>query len=1438
MNNLIDEGECTSPPHGAPLRQLRQSEIRYRRLFEAARDGILILDAATRKITDVNPFMVELLGYAREEFLGKELWEIGLLKDVDTSTAAFAELQITGYIRYDDLPLQTRSGTLRDVEFVSNVYDENGYKVVQCNIRDITERKRAERATALLASIVESSEDGIVCKTLDGIITTWNAGAQALYGYTAPEVLGRPVSFLAPPELPDEMLDLLEMIRRGEPVKHYETVRVRKDGSRFDISLTISPLKDATGNIVGASSFKRDISERKEAEAALQDSQRFLQATLDALSSHIAVLAENGTVIAINKAWRQFAEDNGGTPYFCGIGSNYFDVCDSAFGACADEAPSVAHGLRDVMAGKKQLFTLEYPCHSKAEKRWFKIRATPFLGEGPVRLVVAHENVTARRLGEVEQTELQTQMEGQRQRLNTIVATVPGLVWEAWGEPDTDAQHNNFVSEYIETMLGYSVAEWLATSNFWLDIIHPDDKLRAKRQAAAVFAGGKGGTLHYRWVTKSGRAIWVESRVVIICDEAGQPVGARGVTMDISDRKEAEDSLRASEARVSGIVNAAMDGIISMDQQGMVTEFNPAAQQIFGYSREAALGQSVADLIVPPELREQHRQGLARYLETGQASVLNQRLELTAMRADGSTLPIELTITHPPLEGPPSFTGYLRDITERKQTEGSLRASEERYRSLALATAQVVWTTNAEGLVVEDLPAWRAYTGQNRQEVMGLGWLQAVHPDDREQIATAWLDAVNSRTAYDVECRLRNASGAYRFCTNRGVPVIDGEGRIREWIGTYTDITERRQAEAALRRMHEELEMRVERRTSELAGTNDELQVKIREREEAVAETRIRAGQQEAVAELGRQALTEIDIDALLTTATELVRVTLSVELSTVLELMEDGETLRIRTSVGWKGRPPEAMVLGKAKSQAGYAMSSNSPVIVSDLTEETRFEPSRLMLEQDIVSGITVVIGGQEKQFGTLGAHSTKRRIFNQNDVNFLQSISNVLAAALGQRRSNENLRIENVERQMAMGALQEVTAGFKAAKEEAEQARESADAANLAKSEFLSRMSHELRTPLNAILGFGQLLAKQDFAPAQQERVHHILKAGRHLLDLINEVLEIARIESGHMLLSLEPVQVCDTVDEVFSLLKPLAEELGVELQGCEYHQSDFVRADRQRLKQVLLNLCSNAIKYNRPGGSICVTCETVTGGTVELDTVSPKPATAPTLLRISVTDTGMGIADVDQTQLFVPFMRVGAEKTNIEGTGLGLALSRSLVHAMEGTMGLRSTVEVGSTFWLQLPLATSPVLAAQHSPAHEVEDDGAQVTPGEARYTILYIEDNLSNLQLIEAIIEDHPIYDLVTAMQGQVGLDLARQHHPDLILLDLHLPDVPGDQVLARLRADPSTAGIPVVMLSAVAVESEIKRLLAGGAVAYLTKPLDIDLFLATLGDILHPVQGSV
>jgi PAS domain S-box-containing protein len=402
-----------------------------------------------------------------------------------------------------------------------------------------------------------------------------------------------------------------------------------------------------------------------------------------------------------------------------------------------------------------------------------------------------------------------------------------------------------------------------------------------------------------------------------------------------------------------------------------------------------------------------------------------------------------------------------------------------------------------------------------------------------------------------------------------------------------------------------------------------------------------------------------------------------------------------------------------------------------------------------------------------------------------------------------------------------------LQAAKLEAEIAREEAERANIAKSEFLSRMSHELRTPLNAILGFGQLLEMSPLDPEDVQSTEQILKAGRHLLDLINEVLDIARIESGNLALSPESVLVSEIALEALDLVRPLAAASGISLDEGDIRTcTHYVRADRQRLKQILLNLLANAVKYNRQGGSVTFSCQALSSdGGDDSSTFGLNQR-----VRIAVRDTGPGIDPALRTRLFTPFDRLGAENSGIEGTGMGLSLSLRLAQAMEGQLDFDSEVGQGSTFWIELPCATDPSRRVEPLPlvtGHE----GVVNT----RLVVLYIEDNPSNLQLVQRLLAHRPEIRLLTAMQGGLGYELARQHRPDLILLDMNLPDLPGPEVLKHLRADEKTESIPVIIVSADATTGQIERMLQAGAQKYLTKPFDVREFLAVLDNHIRETE---
>ncbi len=367
-----------------------------------------------------------------------------------------------------------------------------------------------------------------------------------------------------------------------------------------------------------------------------------------------------------------------------------------------------------------------------------------------------------------------------------------------------------------------------------------------------------------------------------------------------------------------------------------------------------------------------------------------------------------------------------------------------------------------------------------------------------------------------------------------------------------------------------------------------------------------------------------------------------------------------------------------------------------------------------------------------------------------------------------------------------------------------EQAQAANRAKTEFLSRTSHELRTPLNVILGFAQLLEADVRGTPSATSVTQVLGAGRHLLALIDEMLDIARIESGDLKLETQPIALAPMLREVSTLVAPLAANSNVTIDVSD-SGGLAVRADPQRLLQVLLNLLTNAVKYNRVAGSVRVTAER-----------------SGSMVRIDVADTGVGIAPEQLDRLFSPFERLDAVRSKVEGTGLGLAISRQLMKRMGGTIEVRSELGRGSVFTLQLPAGEGAVAVATGSTALP-----SAPPVSVAQYELLYIEDNESNIALLRALLAKRPRWRLRIARTADEGLRAARESAPQLILLDLHLPDRSGESVLASVRADRQLSGVPVAILSADALPATIERLRASGATDYLTKPIDIPRIYALL-----------
>lgn len=375
----------------------------------------------------------------------------------------------------------------------------------------------------------------------------------------------------------------------------------------------------------------------------------------------------------------------------------------------------------------------------------------------------------------------------------------------------------------------------------------------------------------------------------------------------------------------------------------------------------------------------------------------------------------------------------------------------------------------------------------------------------------------------------------------------------------------------------------------------------------------------------------------------------------------------------------------------------------------------------------------------------------------------------------------------------------------------RKRADDANRAKNKYLSRMSHELRTPLNSILGFSKMI-KMDVGryldDSNQENIDHIIQAGEYLLNLVNDVLDITRIENHDLRVNPQKLCLYDTMCESIALVKPLALDSNIEIK-FETRKSDcYINADKKHIIQIFTNLLSNAIKYNKRKGSVIIRV-------VNINTDSQ--------IKVDITDTGIGIKEDMLDKLFIPFERLGAERTSIEGTGLGLVLTKMLVEMMGGEITVKSIYGVGSTFSVILNTTSE-------GNSDIIIDEEVIVIDRDVQKTILYIEDNLSNYSLVDKIVKQFTKYKMISTIQGKIGIDLAKKHKPNIILLDLNLPDINGEEVIQILKNDSMLSNIPVVVVSADANEERIRKLKELGAKYYITKPIDIMKFIEILRSI--------
>ena len=1137
---------------------------------------------------------------------------------------------------------------------------------------DITDRFQAQEAlrdrNVLLNSILESTPDIILVKDRQGRYVALNSNLANFYGKPIEEILGKDDSELLPPAsaVPIMAKDR-QIVETGTTETYEEDISNGESGSTSFLT-TKAAWRDAEGNILGIIATARNINDRKQVEAQLRERNALLNSILESTPDFIVVKDREGRHVALNSNIANFF----GKPIEEIIGKDDLELLP----------PDIA---REIMAKDRQIMasgiaeTFEEDVSSGEASGTFLTTKAPWRdNQGNIVGIIA----TTRDISDRKQAEQKL-----RQTLEMLDLASDAIIIR-----DMD-DRILYWNQGAEKLYGWTKAEVVGRYiHTFLETFFPTP---LETVLGEFFQHGSWeGELHH--TTRDRRHIIVGSRWTLQRDGEGKACAQLEINNDISDRKQAEDAIKQSEERYRSLIAATSQIVWTADVEGRSADL-PSLRAYTGQTEAQVVGLGWLDAIHPDD---RERTNLA-WMEAAQTNSLYD-IEFRLRGADGNYRYFQ-TRGVPIINEDGSireWVGTCTDIHDRKQAEDAIKKSEERYRSLILATSQIVWITDPEGRC-EDTPSMRAYTGQTEAEVVGFGWLDTTHPDDREGTLQVWNEAVQRKSLYEMEYRLRRADGNYRYFQARAVPILNEDGSIREWVGTSIDIHDRKQAEDAIKQSEERYRSLIAATsqmvwTADAEGTSPDL-----------PSWRAYTGQTEAqMAGLGW--LDAIHPDDRERTNQAWIE---AVQTKTLLEI-----EYQIR----------------RADGNYRYFQARGVPLLDED--------------------------GNIREWIGTC------TDIHDRKEAEILQA-----------------------------------------------KAREAAEAASRAKSEFLANMSHELRTPLNGIMGYAQILQRSKLLNEEERsRINVIYQCGSHLLTLINDILDLSKIEA-------QKVELMPTDFHFPAFLQGVAEmcRIRAEIKGIHFHFPSSpelpigIRADEKRLRQVLINLLSNAIKFTDEG-SVTFIVTFATEGKI----------------RFEIRDTGTGIAQDQLQAIFQPFEQVGDRRRQTEGTGLGLAISQRIVELMGSTIQVQSEMNVGSIFWFDANISQ----ADEWVKTSQIDDRGQIIGIKDRQPKIVVVDDKWANRSVISNLLS--PIgFEVSEANDGQEGWEKILEVQPDLIVTDLLMPEVDGFELIKRVRESENFKDLIIIVSSASVFETDQYRSLEAGANAFIAKPVQATELLQKLQEYL-------